>query len=226
MKQAFELNAKPRTPGKKGVNRRERRLQQVVPGVIYGAGEQPELVSLTHKDLGLMLANEATYSRVLKINMDNKSQQVVLKAVQRHPYKPQILHVDFLRIRANEKITMNVPLHFIGEDRCVGVKEGGLISKLMTEVEIECLPADLPEFIDLDVSGLSLDHSLHLSDIPLPSGVELAIPRLDDEHNLPVVSVRAPRIEKEVPIEEVIGKPEEVQVPEEGKGKEEEAEKE
>lgn len=203
MTKAFEINAQSRSYSGRAINRRLRHLQQVVPAVIYGGGEATQSISLLHKDLGLMLSNEAAYSHILKLNLDGQIQQVVLKAIQRHPFKPQILHVDFLRIRANEQLTMKVPLHFIGEDRCLGVKAGGLVSKLMTDVEIKCLPADLPEFIEMDISNLELDHSYHLSDLQLPKGVEFAIAHLDDEHNLSIVSVRPPRIEKEVTIEEI-----------------------
>ena len=147
----------------------------------------------------MALENEAVYSSILSLSIDGKAIQVVLKDLQRHPFKSRVLHADFLRINANEKLTMSVPLHFLGEDVAPGVKEGaGMISHLMTELEIKCLPANLPEYIEVDISTLQLDHALHLSDIKLPNGVELAHAIVDARHNYPVVAIQKPRAEEEV----------------------------
>lgn len=189
---SFELNAETRNDIGKAASRRLRRLEGRTPAVVYGAGKDAISVTLSHKELSMALEHEAVYSHILTLNIDGKAEQVVLKDLQRHPYKPMIVHADFLRIRAKEKLTMNVPLHFINEDTAPGVKDGGVVSHLMNEVEIRCLPANLPEFIEVDVAELTMDSSLHLSDIKLPSGVELTI-ELDDEHNQPIVSIHKPR---------------------------------
>ena len=128
----------------------------------------------------------------MTLNIGDKKENVVLKAVQRHPYKPKITHVDFLRINTKQKITLNVPLHFTNEDTCVGVKAGGSLFKTMNEVEIQCLPGNLPEFIEVDIAQLELGHALHISDIKLPKGVELntAITE-DNDHS--IISVQKPK---------------------------------
>ena len=171
--QANELNAESRTELGKGASRRLRRSGRV-PGTVYGAGKDPQSISLSHDEVLHRLDHEAFYSSVLTLNVDAQGEQVVVKDLQRHPYKPDILHIDFQRIDEKQKITMRVPLHFINEQQCVGVKSGGgVISRIMTELEISCLPGDLPEYIDVDMADLELGDTVHLSDIVLPEGVEI-----------------------------------------------------
>ena len=171
--QANELRAESRTELGKGASRRLRRSGRI-PGTVYGASKDPQSISLSHDEVLHQLDHEAFYSSVLTLNVDAQSEQVVVKDLQRHPYKPDILHIDFLRIDEKQKITMRVPLHFLNEQQCVGVKSGGgVISRIMTELEISCLPKDLPEYIDVDLADVNLGESVHLSDIVLPEGVEI-----------------------------------------------------
>ena len=171
--QAYEIKAEPRTELGKGASRRLRRTGRI-PGTVYGASKEPQSISLSHDEVLHQLDREAFYSSVLTLNVDAQSEQVVVKDLQRHPYKPDILHIDFLRIDAKQKIIMRVPLHFMNEQQCIGVKsEGGVIGRIMTELEVSCLPGDLPEYIEVDMADLHVGESVHLSDIVLPEGVEI-----------------------------------------------------
>lgn len=196
MADIFQIDAVVRTEKGTSASRRLRHAGKV-PAVIYGAGKDPQWVSIGHKEISHALAREAFYSHILTMNIDGKSEQVVLKDLLRHPFKKLILHADFLRINPNEKLSMHVPIHYIGEAESPGVSEGGVVSKLKNDVEIRCLPKDLPEYIEIDVSKLELDQTYHLSDLKLPKGVELAGIHLDDEHNLPIISIHLPRAAKE-----------------------------
>ena len=171
--QAYEIKAEPRTDLGKSASRRLRRSGRI-PGTVYGASKESQSISLSHDEVLHQLDREAFYSSVLTLNVDAQSEQVVVKDLQRHPYKPDILHIDFLRIDAKQKITMRVPLHFMNEQQCTGVKnEGGVIGRIMTELEISCLPGDLPEYIEVDMADVHVGESVHLSDIVLPEGVEI-----------------------------------------------------
>lgn len=193
MSNNFQLNAELRTDMGKGASRRLRR-EQKVPAIMYGGGQAPASVMLLHKDVTKSLENEAFYSHILTINVDGKSQMAVLKALQRHPYKPIIMHMDFQRVTETDKIHMHVPLHFKGEDIAPGVKlRSGIVNHLMNNVEIYCLAKDLPEYIEVDVSPLNVGESLHLSDLKLPSGVEIPGLVAGSEHDLPVVAIVLPR---------------------------------
>ncbi|MCH9644973.1 MAG: 50S ribosomal protein L25/general stress protein Ctc [Gammaproteobacteria bacterium] len=194
----FQFEAELRTEQGKAAARRMRRNDRV-PAIIYGAGQDPQKISMLHKDIHTALGREAVYSHILKIKLQGGSEeQVVLKDIQRHPFKPKIEHVDFLRVNMKDKLTMHVPLHFLGEEEAPGVGEGGVLSKLITDIEIKCLPGDLPEFIELDISTLAMDQSLHLSDLKLPKGVEFAhMETLDEAHDHPVVSIHQPRVNEE-----------------------------
>ncbi len=169
----FEVIAESRTDTGKGASRRLRR-SGMLPGVVYGAHQEPTMISLKHHELIHALDNEAFYSNLLALKIDGKSETVVLKDLQRHPAKPFILHVDFQRVQADEKIRLHVPIHFVNEDSCPGIKEGGQASHVMSDVEISCLPKDLPEFIAVDMSTLTMGAILHASELTLPAGVELA----------------------------------------------------
>ena len=199
-KTKFEVEASVRNDMGKGASRRLRR-EEKVPGVVYGGGKTPVSLTLEHKSIAKSLDNEAFYSHILVLKSGQESERVILKDVQRHPYKPRILHVDFQRVRADEKLHMNVPLHFIGAESAPGVKDGGgTVSHIMTDVEISCLPDNLPEFIEVDISGLELNQILHLSDLKFPNGVESV--ELSHENDRAVVSIHIPRVEEEPVVEE------------------------
>lgn len=196
----FELEATVRHDMGKGASRRLRR-EEKVPGVVYGGGKAPIALTFEHKYVAKSLQNEAFYSHILTLKTGTESERVILKDVQRHPYKPRITHVDFQRVRADEKLHMHIPLHFVGAETAPGVKDaGGIVSHIMSDVEISCLPDNLPEYIEVDVSGMQLNDILHLSDLKLPKGVEIvALAHSDDK---PVVSVHMPRVEEEPVVEE------------------------
>jgi large subunit ribosomal protein L25 len=169
----FELSAEKRDAKGTGASRRLRRAGKV-PGIIYGAGKEPEMVNFDHDKVFHLLENEAFHTSIIDVKTDGSSQKAVLRDVQHHPFKQLIMHMDLQRISASEKIHMLVPLHIKGEDVAPGVKlEGGIVSHLITEVDVICLPGNLPEFLEADVSELNLHDSLHLSDIKIPEGVEL-----------------------------------------------------
>lgn len=178
-----------------GENRRLR-SQGRLPGVIYGGDSAAQSIDLDHKDLYYKLKMEAFHASILSINVDGKKEQVLLRDVQMHPFKQQVLHIDFQRVRQDQKIYMKVPLHFINADIAPGVKlSGGMISHVATEVEISCLPKDLPEFITVDLSGMTAGSTLHFSDLELPENVELPVLLRGD--NLPVATLIVQRGESE-----------------------------
>jgi large subunit ribosomal protein L25 len=186
----FTLHAKGREVSGKGASRRLRRLAGEIPAIVYGGKKDPQSITMIHKDVLKALENEAFYSHIISLDVDGKSQDVVLKDVQRHPAKTAILHLDFLRINKTTTLTIRVPLHFVNEDSCVGVKkEGGIISHTMSELEVQCLPKDLPEYIEVDVAELALGSTLHISDIKLPKGVESVALSHGSDHDLPVAAV-------------------------------------
>lgn len=191
--ETFELNVEVRTDTGKGASRRLRRADKV-PGILYGAGKDPISLTLGHNDLFHHAEHEAFYSHILTLHVDGKDEKAVLKDMQRHPYKPVIMHVDFLRVDMNEKIRMNVPLHFLNEDTAPGVKlEGGRISHAINEVEIICLPGALPEFIEVDLGELKIGDMVHMSDLKLPEGVEIVELMHGAEHDQPVASIQKAR---------------------------------
>ena len=192
----FSLEAEIRTDLGKGASRRLRHTEKF-PAVVYGAGKDPVSLTLDHKKFMHSLENEAFYSHILTLNVGGKEEQVVLKDLQRHPARIAVLHADFLRVSANEKLHMNVPLHFVNADTGPGAKEGGLVTHSMTEVEIACLPKDLPEFLEVDCSTLELDHSLHMSDITLPAGVEIVELSHGEAHDQPIAACHMTRGSKD-----------------------------
>ncbi len=173
MSTQFEVIAQSRTDTGKGASRRLRR-SGLLPGIVYGAHKKPTMISLQHHELVHALENEAFYSNLLTLNVDGKKETVVLKDLQRHPAKPFILHADFQRVKANEKIRLHVPIHFVNEDVCAGIKAGGQASHVMADLEISCLPKNLPEFIEVDMTNLEMGAILHASELTLPKDVELA----------------------------------------------------
>jgi len=193
--EAFELNAEARTATGRAENRRLRKTGRV-PAIIYGGKGEPVMFSLNHNDLNHHLENEAFFSHIIKIKIDGNTEEAVLRDLQRHPARPFIEHADFLRIVAGEKLRMSIPLHFTGEDDCPGVEEEeGVMQHNMNDVEIECLPRNLPEYIEVDCSKLHLHDAVHLSELVLPEGVELVELMGDEEeqNDLTVVSVQVPR---------------------------------
>jgi len=187
----IEISADKRTVQGKGASRRLRR-SGVVPAVIYGGEAPAQAIEMNHKDLFYNLKLEAFHASILTLSVDGKKEQVLLRDIQMHPFKQQVLHVDFQRVDKNKKIHMKVPLHFINAEIAPGVKtSGGIVSHILTEVDISCLPGDLPEFISVDLAELTAGHTLHLSDLTLPKGVETV--SLTKGENLPVVTIVIPR---------------------------------
>jgi large subunit ribosomal protein L25 len=189
MADSFDLIAEYREDTGKGASRRLRHKGKV-PAIIYGAGRPPRMLTFDQNKVLKQLESEAFYSSVLNVKVGNKSQAAIIKDIQRHPAKLQIIHLDLQRIVADEPIRMNVPIHFIGEDIAVGVKlSGGSVSHLKSDVEVVCLPKDLPEYLEVDISALELDQMLNLSDIKLPAGVEIPELAQGPEHDQGIVSI-------------------------------------
>ena len=190
----FTLDAESRSDLGKGASRRLRRTGRV-PAIVYGAGSEPENISLEHNKVMHDLENEAFYSHVLTLNVSGNQQKVILRDLQRHPAKPIIMHMDFMRVSDHQELHIHVSLHFIGEDVCHGVKmEGGQISHQMIEVEVTCLPADIPEFIEVDVTELHIGDSIHLSEMKLPKGIALTALSHGEGHDQQVVNVHATKV--------------------------------
>lgn len=175
MSSQYELNAEKRDAKGTGASRRLRHASKV-PAVIYGGDKDPEMLAFDHDTIYHLLEQEAFHTSVLNVKTGSSDQQAILRDVQMHPFKPRVMHMDLQRISANEKIHMSVPFHFIGEDAAPGVKlEGGLVAHLLTETDVACLPKDLPEYLEVDLSSLHMNDSVHLSDVKLPDGVELTV---------------------------------------------------
>jgi large subunit ribosomal protein L25 len=189
MSVSFDVTAMPRGDMGKGASRRLRR-EGLVPAIVYGARKDPEMIALAHNEVLKHLENEAFYSHILTLKVGEKATPVVLKDLQRHPAKPFILHMDFMRVTQDEAIRMVVPLHFLNEERAAGVKMGGNVSHHITEVEVTCLPKDLPEFIGVDLVDMEIGDIIHLSEVPMPAGVSLAHAPDPDE---PVVVMHGAR---------------------------------
>ena len=196
MKTSFELVAEFRETQGKGASRRLRHDGKV-PAILYGGHADARTLTLNHQKLLIMLDNERFYSTILNLKVGDQSQAAILKDVQRHPFKNAIVHVDFQRVEENEKIRISIPLHFTGAAVSPGVKsQGGIVSHMRTEAEVTCLPKDLPEFIEVDLSGLSLNESIHLSQLKIPDGVELLALAKEDAA---VVAIHSPRAEEPEP---------------------------
>ena len=193
MKTSFELAAEFRDAEGKGASRRLRRANKV-PAILYGGHREPRALALDHTRLMLMLENERFYSTIINLRVGDVTQAAVLKDVQRHPAKNAVLHVDLQRVLEDEKIRISIPLHFQGAAGSPGVKAGGLVSHLRNEVEVTCLPKDLPEYVDVDLSGLGMNQMLYLADLKVPEGVEII--ELSHGRNAPVVSIHHARAEE------------------------------
>jgi large subunit ribosomal protein L25 len=203
MTNTFELEATVRTEQGKLPNRRLR-VSGLTPGVLYGTKEKPVSIQFSHREFHKGLESGNVFSRILTLNLDGKKEQVILKALQRHPYKKLITHADFLRVKSDEAISMTVPLHFTGANLAPGIKAGGVILYHLRKIDIRCLPSHLPESITVDLSKLELNQNIHLFDLTLPEQVELTADRKNTEQNLPVVSIQETRAEEEAkPITEI-----------------------
>ncbi len=198
MSQEFTLTATVRQDVGKGASRRQRRLTGEVPAIIYGGSAKPEMIGIAHNKLAKALENEAFYSHIITLDVAGKTQDVILKDLQRHPAREDILHADFMRVSKTKKLTTRVPLHFINEETSMGVKtQGGIIAHLVTEIEIQCLPKDLPEYIEVDMAAVEVGENLHLSDLKLPKGVESTALSHGEEHDLSVAAINKPKSAEE-----------------------------
>ncbi|MFL2875396.1 MAG: 50S ribosomal protein L25/general stress protein Ctc [Pseudohongiellaceae bacterium] len=204
----FTLVAESRGDMGKGASRRLRK-SEMVPAIVYGAKKAALSIQLKHSDVLKSSSQESFYSQILDLSIDGKVERVVLKDMQRHPYKPFVMHMDFQRVDESAALTIRIPVHFLNEEDCIGVKqEGGVIARLMTEIEITCLPKDLPEFIEVDVANLSVGDAVHLADLVLPDGVEITSITSGGDGAAAIVQVAMPRMveeEEEPDSEEVEG---------------------
>jgi large subunit ribosomal protein L25 len=186
----IEFTAFPRTHNGTGPSRRMRRTGRV-PGVVYGAGRTSQPIEVDHNALARHLKMESFHASILDMNLDGAKERVLLRDVQMHPWRAEVLHVDFQRVAADRKIHMKVPLHFVNAETCPGVKEGGIVSHVMNDVDIQCLPDNLPEYMEVDLGALQLGQAIHVTELPMPEGVEL-VPRLRTDNPV-VVTVTVPR---------------------------------
>ena len=190
----FILQAKGREDTGKGASRRLRRLAGEVPAIVYGGKKDPTKIALTHKDVAKALENEAFFSSIISLDIEGASEDVIIKDIQRHPFKKIVLHMDFFRVSKTTVLQTKVPLHFINEDTCPGVKlGGGIVAHTMTDIEIQCLPKNLPEFIEVDMAEVDLGDIVHISDIVLPEGVESVALNLGADHDLSVATINKPK---------------------------------
>src|SRR3954463_395616 len=188
---AIEISARKREAQGTGASRRLRR-QGKVPGILYGGDKGPVNIELQHQDLFLNLRNERFHASILTLDLAGSKEQVLLRSLNMHPFKPLVQHIDFQRVSKNKKIHMKVPLHFVNAETSAGVKEqGGVVNHVVNELDIMCLPDDLPEFVSVDLSTLTVGHSIHIKDLALPKGVELVLHR---NENPVVATIVIPKI--------------------------------
>jgi large subunit ribosomal protein L25 len=194
MRKSFEVGAETRDDQGKGASRRLRRTGKV-PAILYGGKGEPSNITLDQLKLLNVIEDEKFYSSIITLKLDGKDQQAIVKDIQLHPAKHQVLHLDLQRVLDDQPIRIHLPIHFLNEATSPGVKtQGGLVSHLRTDVEITCLPKDLPEALEVDMAGMSLNETVYLKDIKLPPGV--TIPELSTGREIPVVSIHAPRAEE------------------------------
>lgn len=200
MRQKFTIEAEARTEQGTGASRRLRHAGRV-PAIVYGGKSEPKMISVNHNELWKQLKHETFYSAIVTLKIGGESEQVVLKDLHRHPVRETVMHMDLQRVLADVLLRVRVPLHFKGADVAPGVKVGGgVVEHLLNDVEVECLPANIPEPFDIDVSALNLNESIHLSQIKLPEGVELV--ELKHDNDLAIVAVHVPRAVEEEPVAE------------------------
>jgi large subunit ribosomal protein L25 len=196
MRITYQVGADSRHDQGKGASRRLRRAGKV-PAVLYGGHGQPQSITLDHQQLLTLIDKEKFYSSIISINVEKQGQPAIVRDVQMHPARNAVVHVDLQRVIETEVLKIHLPIHFKGETIAPGVKtQGGIVSHLIQDIEVSCLPKDLPEFLELDLSSMNLNDTKHLSDIPLPAGV--TIPELA-HRNPPVVSVHSPRVAEPEP---------------------------
>jgi len=205
----FDLIADYREDQGKGASRRLRH-EGKVPAIIYGAGRPPRSITFDHNKVIQQLENESFYSSILNVKVGEKRQAAIVKDIQRHPSKRLIMHIDLQRIVEDQAIKMNVPIHYVGEDVAPGVREeGGTVTRMLNDVEVTCLPKDLPEYLEVDISGMDLNDMLYLTDIKIPEGVEIVgMAQAEEEQAQPIVSItfiHEEIIEEEAPEEELEG---------------------
>ncbi len=192
------LEAQTRKDVGKGASRRLRRLENKVPAIIYGGSKNPQSIHFPHNKVSKALENESIYSSVFNIEVDGKVEQVILKSLQRHPYKAIILHMDLQRVSPKDVLVKEVPIHFTNEELSKGIKAGGMINHTMTQIEVRCQAKDLPKFIEIDMTEIDVGDVVHAFDLKLPKGVQLAMDITDESHNLPIVSIHIPKVVEEI----------------------------
>jgi large subunit ribosomal protein L25 len=195
---SISLQAETRADVGKGASRRLRRLENKVPAVIYGGDKAPQSIHFAHNQLIKALEDERIYASVIDIKVNKTVEQVILKDLQRHPYKPIIMHLDLQRVSAKDVLVKQIPVHFTNEEISLGVKAGGILNHTLTQIEVRCQVKDLPPFIEVDVAKLDLNEVIHLSQVKLPKNVALAAEITDQAHDFPVVSIHLPKVIQEV----------------------------
>ena len=189
------LEAETRADKGKGASRRLRRLENKVPAVLYGGGKEPQAIHLLHNKVVKALELESIYSSIFDLSVNGKVEHVILKDLQRHPYKPVIMHMDLQRVSPKDVLVKMIPLHFVNEKVAPGVVDGGLVSHTMSQVEVRCQAKYLPEFIEVDLASMNMNDVLHLSDLKLPKNVKLAIDPTVGDHDHPVVSIHVSKVD-------------------------------
>jgi len=194
--ETFKIEASVREDQGKGASRRLRR-EGNIPAIVYGGKKAPVALTVNHNELLKHLDHEAFFSHILELNVDGETDEVVLRDLHRHPYKPTVvLHADFQRITRGQKMRMHVPLHFENREESKGAKAGGVVSIIHNEVEVECLPRQLPEYLTVDLADLDVNEAIHLSEIDLPEGIGIPELSLGEEHDVAVVAIHPPKVEK------------------------------
>ncbi len=196
MSDNIQLNAEPRADSGKGASRRLRRMN-LVPAIVYGGDGNPQSISLDHDKFSHELESEAIYTQLIDLNIGKETDEVILRDLQRHPYKNRVMHADFFRIDKKKPIHVVVPIHALNTEDCVGVRlDGGMLTQVATEIEVVCLPKNLPEYLEIDVLDLNLGETLHLSEIKMPEGVEIVALTFGEDHDTGVISVVKTRAEE------------------------------
>ena len=223
MSDNIHLNAEPRSDSGKGASRRLRH-QGLVPAIVYGGDNEPTNISINQNEFIHQLENDAIYTQIIELQIGDNTEEVILRDLQRHPYKNKLLHADFFRFDKKKTINIVVPIHVLNGEDCVGVRlDGGMVTQTITEVEIIALPKDIPEYLEIDIENVHLGESLHLSDLKLPADVELSVFMYIEEseyedHDLGVVSVVKTRAEEIIEDEAPEAPDGEVAEGEEGEG--------
>jgi len=195
---SLELNATLREDQGKGASRRLRHANQL-PAIIYGGDTDPVSITLLQKDIHHKLPDESFYSQVLSLNVEGKMEDVLVRDIQHHPYKMEVMHMDFIRVDANKPVHVFSQLHFVNEEGSPGIKsEDGVINHVVTEVEVVCLPKNIPDFIEIDLSAMHVGDVIHLSDLKLPEGVEVLALKQGDEHDTAVVGMHVRKVVAEI----------------------------